>query len=161
LPGKLTALVGPSGAGKSTLIGLIERYYDVLAGAIIIDGQDIAKVRLTSLRDRIALVSQDVILFRASIRANILLGRPEAPNAEIEEAARNAMAHDFIMATTDGYDTILDDGGPSLSGGQRQRIAIARAMVRNARIILLDEATSSLDSESEHQVQIAFERLAK
>ena len=113
------------------------------------------------MRDQIALVSQDVILFRASIRDNIRYGRPEATDAEVEEAARNAMAHDFIVATRKGYDTILDDGGPSLSGGQRQRIAIARAMVRNARIILLDEATSSLDSESENHVQVAFERLTK
>jgi len=161
LPGKLTALVGPSGAGKTTIINLIERYYDVRAGRIVIDDQDIAKVRLASLRDQIALVSQDVVIFRASIRDNIRYGRPEATDAEIEETARNAMAHDFILATRLGYDTILDDGGPSLSGGQRQRIAIARAMVRNARIILLDEATSSLDSESEHHVQVAFERLTK
>ena len=129
-PARLTALVGPSGAGKTTIINLIERFYDVAAGRIAIDGQDIAKVRLASLRDQIALVSQDIVLFRASIRDNIRFGRPDATDAEVEEAARNAMAHDFILATKDGYDTILDDGGASLSGGQRQRIAIARAMLR-------------------------------
>jgi ATP-binding cassette subfamily B protein len=159
--GKVTALVGPSGAGKSTLVSLIERYYAPESGRIAIDGQDIAQVRLASLRDQIALVSQNVILFRASIRDNIRFGRLDASDATIEQAARNAMAHDFVMATANGYDTILDDGGPSLSGGQRQRIAIARAMLRNAPIILLDEATSSLDSESEHQIQIAFDRLTK
>jgi ATP-binding cassette subfamily B protein len=157
--GKTTALVGPSGSGKSTMIALIERFYDPDSGAVRIDGQDIAKVKLTTLRDAIALVSQDTYLFRDSIRENIRFGRPNATDSEIEAAARAAMAHDFIMATSNGYETMLGPEGTQLSGGQRQRIAIARAMLRNAPIILLDEATSSLDSESEHQVQVAFDRL--
>jgi ATP-binding cassette subfamily B protein len=159
--GQVTALVGPSGAGKSTIINLIERFYDVGSGLITIDGQDISKVRLASLRGQLSLVSQDTFLFRASIRDNIRFGRQNATDAEVEEAARNAMAHDFIMAMKQGYETDLDDGGVSLSGGQRQRLAIARAMLREAPINLLDEATSSLDSESEHQVQVAFDRLMR
>ena len=143
--GKVTALVGPSGSGKSTIISLIERYYDVQGGAITIDGQDIAKVRLASLRDNLALVSQDTVIFETTVRENIRFGRPSATNEEVEEAARNAMAEDFILALKSGYDEDLEDGGKSLSGGQRQRIAIARAMLRDAPIILLDEATSSLE----------------
>jgi ABC-type multidrug transport system fused ATPase/permease subunit len=157
--GTTTALVGPSGSGKSTMIALIERLYDVDAGRILIDGQDITEVSTTSLRDNMALVSQDTYLFRDTIRENIRFGRPTATDAEVEKAARDAMAHDFIMATDAGYDTQLGDQAARLSGGQRQRLAIARAMLRDAPIILLDEATSSLDSESEHQVQVAFDRL--
>lgn len=159
--GKTTALVGPSGAGKSTVISLIERFYDVGGGAVTIDGQNIAGVKLSSLRDHVAMVGQDTYLFRASIRENIRFGRPDATDAEVEQAARQAMAHDFITATANGYDTELGGQGMSLSGGQRQRLAIARAMLRDAPIVLLDEATSALDSESEHQVQIAFERLMR
>ncbi|HVY18797.1 MAG TPA: ABC transporter ATP-binding protein [Bauldia sp.] len=157
--GKTTALVGPSGSGKSTMITLIERFYDPIAGAVVIDGQNIARVKISSLRDAIALVSQDTYLFRDSIRENIRFGRPNATDAEVEAAARAAVAHDFILATANGYETTLGPGGTELSGGQRQRIAIARAMLRNAPIILLDEATSALDTESEHQVQTAFDRL--
>jgi ABC-type multidrug transport system fused ATPase/permease subunit len=141
------------------MIALIERLYDVDAGRILIDGQDITEVSTTSLRDNMALVSQDTYLFRDTIRENIRFGRPTATDAEVEKAARDAMAHDFIMATDGGYDTQLGDQAARLSGGQRQRLAIARAMLRDAPIILLDEATSSLDSESEHQVQVAFDRL--
>ena len=159
--GKTTALVGPSGSGKSTMISLIERFYDVGDGHVLIDGQDIAKVKLASLRDRVALVSQDTYLFRDTIRQNIRFGRPDASDAEIERAAKNAMAHDFIMATEKGYDTELGSQTSALSGGQRQRIAIARAMLRDAPIVLLDEATSALDTESEHQVQEAFTRLTR
>ena len=157
--GQTTALVGPSGAGKSTVIALIERFFDVDGGRVLIDGQNIAEVKLSSVRDHIALVSQDISLFHDTIRENIRFGRPDASDADIERAARNAMAHDFIMATVNGYDTRLGDNAMQLSGGQRQRIAIARAMLRDARIILLDEATSALDTESEHQVQLAFEHL--
>ncbi len=157
--GQTTALVGPSGAGKSTVIALIERFFDVDGGRVMIDGQNIAAVRLSSVRDHIALVSQDTVLFHDTIRENIRFGRPEASDADVERAAADAMAHDFILATENGYDTPLGDNAMQLSGGQRQRIAIARAMLRDARIILLDEATSALDTESEHQVQVAFERL--
>jgi subfamily B ATP-binding cassette protein MsbA len=157
--GKTTALVGPSGAGKSTMMGLIERFHDVDGGRILIDGQDIAAVKVSSLRDGIALVTQDTYLFRDTIRENIRFGRPEASDAEVEKAAKDAMAHDFIMATEAGYDTVLGDRAMQISGGQRQRVAIARAMLRDAPIVLLDEATSSLDSESEHHIQTAFDRL--
>ncbi len=157
--GKTTALVGPSGSGKSTMMSLIERFYDVTDGRIRIDGQDITTVDLASLRAQMAFVSQDTALFNASIRENIHFGRPEASLEEVEQAARDAMAHDFIVNLPEGYDTMLGDQGIRLSGGQRQRLAIARAMLRDAPIVLLDEATSSLDSESEHQIQVAFDRL--
>ena len=158
-PGKLTALVGPSGSGKSTIMNLIERFYDVTGGQITIDGQDISKVRIASLRDQIAIVGQHTSIFQDTIRENIRYGRPSATDEEVEAAARNAMAYDFIMDTSDGFDTMLEEGSSSLSGGQLQRIAIARAMLRDAPIVLLDEATSALDSESEFQVRVAFEHL--
>jgi subfamily B ATP-binding cassette protein MsbA len=157
--GEMTALVGPSGSGKSTVIALIERFYDVGAGRITIDGQNIADVNSTSLHRASSLVSQDTVLFNDTIRENIRFGRPEATDAEVEAAARDALAHDFIVARPEGYDTLIGGEATALSGGQRQRIAIARAMLRNAPIVLLDEATSSLDTESERQVQIAFARL--
>jgi ATP-binding cassette subfamily B protein len=159
--GRMTALVGPSGSGKSTIISLIERFYDVAGGQVTIDRQNIATVKTSSLRDSIALVGQDTYLFRDTIRENIRFGRPNATDAEVEKAAREAMAHDFILATENGYDTELGSQAAQLSGGQRQRLAIARAMLRDAPIVLLDEATSALDSESEHQVQVAFEHLMK
>jgi ATP-binding cassette subfamily B protein len=159
--GRMTALVGPSGSGKSTIISLIERFYDVAGGQVTIDRQNIATVKTSSLRDSIALVGQDTYLFRDTIRENIRFGRPNATDAEVEKAAREAMAHDFILATENGYDTELGSQAAQLSGGQRQRLAIARAMLRDAPIVLLDEATSALDSESEHQVQAAFEHLMK
>jgi ATP-binding cassette subfamily B protein len=158
-PGKMTALVGPSGSGKSTMIALTERFYDIDGGRILIDGQDISKVKMSSLRRAMSLVTQDTFLFNDTIRENIRFGRPEATDAEVEVAARDALAHDFIMARPEGYDTTIGGESTQLSGGQRQRIAIARAMLRDAPILLLDEATSSLDSESERQVQIAFARL--
>ncbi len=159
--GKMTALVGRSGSGKTTLMALIERFYEAKSGRVLIDGQDVSKVKLSSLRETISLVSQDVYLFSGTIKDNIALGRPEAPIAEIERAAKFAMAHDFIMATPRGYDTQVGEHGVQLSGGQRQRISIARAMLRDARVVLLDEATSSLDTESEQLVQVAFEHLMK
>lgn len=155
--GKTTALVGPSGAGKSTVISLIPRFYDPAEGEILIDGQDIAHVTKQSLRNGIAYVSQQPYLFEGTIRDNIRYGRPDATDAEIEEAARHAYAHDFILAQPLGYDTPVGENGVTLSGGQRQRLSIARALVRNAPILLLDEATSALDTESEHAVQKALD----
>ncbi|MFN7166359.1 MAG: ABC transporter ATP-binding protein [Pannonibacter sp.] len=157
--GKVTALVGGSGAGKSTTFSLIERFYDVTGGRVLIDGQDIRDVTLASLRDHIALVTQDTFLFDLSVRDNIALGRPGADDADIIRAAMDANAHEFIEALEQGYDTMVGEGGGRLSGGQRQRIAIARAMLRNAPILLLDEATSALDAESEAKVQGALKRL--
>jgi ATP-binding cassette subfamily B protein len=155
--GKTTALVGPSGAGKSTIINLIPRFYDPKAGQILIDGQDIAHVTKKSLREQLAYVSQQPYLFEGSIRDNIRYGRPDASDAEVEEAARLAYAHDFILAQPEGYDTPVGENGVTLSGGQRQRLSIARALVRNAPILLLDEATSALDTESEAAVQKALD----
>jgi subfamily B ATP-binding cassette protein MsbA len=151
--------VGPSGAGKSTVFNLLLRFYDCDSGTIAIDGHDIHGVTLESLRANIALVTQEAILFDESVADNIALGKPGATLAEIEAAARNAAAHDFIMEMPKGYDTRVGEGGLKLSGGQRQRIAIARAMLRGAPILLLDEATSALDTESERQVQEALSRL--
>ncbi len=157
--GKLTALVGPSGGGKSTVFNLIMRFYEAEHGKILIDGQDITAVARRSLRQHIAYVGQDVFLFRGSIRDNIAFGKPGASEDEIEAAARGAYAHDFIMAFPRGYDTPVGEHGLQLSGGQRQRISIARALIKNAPIILLDEATAALDSESELQVREAMEHL--
>src|SRR5579863_3270304 len=158
-PNMTTALVGPSGGGKSTILGLIQRFYAAQDGRLTIDGQDIATVDLASLRDKIAFVSQDVFLFRGSIRDNIALGRPGATEAEIIEAARHAHAHDFILQFATGYETNVGEHGAQLSGGQRQRIAIARAILKDAPILLLDEPTAALDSESEREVQKALEDL--
>ncbi|HXT05689.1 MAG TPA: ABC transporter ATP-binding protein [Roseiarcus sp.] len=160
-PDQTTALVGPSGGGKSTILGLIQRFYAPEAGRVLIDGQDASEVDLASLRDRIAFVSQDVFLFRGAVRDNIALGRPGATQAEIEAAARKAHAHDFIMALPDGYDANVGEQGLQLSGGQRQRIAIARALLKNAPILLLDEPTAALDSESEREVQAALDALQR
>ena len=158
-PGKTVALVGPSGAGKSTILNLILRFFDVQQGSVEIDGQDSRTVTLASLRQSMALVSQEVTLFNDTVRANILYGRSDASAEEVIDAAKSAAAHDFIMQLPLGYDTIVGERGLRLSGGQRQRIAIARAMLRNAPILLLDEATSALDSEAERQVQTALARL--
>ncbi|KEA04795.1 ABC transporter ATP-binding protein/permease [Agrobacterium sp. SHOUNA12C] len=155
--GQTTALVGPSGAGKSTVINLIPRFYDPKAGSILIDGQDISHVTKQSLREHLAYVSQQPYLFEGTIRDNIRYGRLEATDADIEEAARHAYAHDFILAQPQGYDTPVGENGVTLSGGQRQRLSIARALVRNAPILLLDEATSALDTESEAAVQKALD----
>jgi subfamily B ATP-binding cassette protein MsbA len=160
-PGSVTALVGPSGGGKSTILNLMLRFYEVDGGAIVIDGQNIAAVSRRSLRGQTAYVGQDVFLFRGSVRENIALGRPGAGDAEIVAAARAAYAHDFISAFPRGYDTPVGEHGTRLAGGERQRIAVARALLKDAPIILLDEATASLDSESERQVQRAIERLCQ
>ena len=161
MAGKTTALVGPSGGGKSTIISLIQRFYDAKKGKILVDGQDIRKVKIDSLRKSIAYVSQQPILFEGSIRENIRLGRPEATDDEVLEAARLAQAHEFIISQPEGYDTPVGEMGANLSGGQRQRLSIARAFLRDAPILLLDEATSALDNESERLVQAALEKLVK
>jgi subfamily B ATP-binding cassette protein MsbA len=159
--GKTVALVGPSGSGKSTALNLILRFYDVTGGGIEIDGQDVRRVTTNSLRDAMALVTQEPFLFDETIADNIGCGRPGASRAEIEDAARAAAAHEFILALPQGYETKVGEAGVRLSGGQRQRIAIARAILKNAPILLLDEATSSLDSESERVVQAALTELMR
>ncbi|HEX3673117.1 MAG TPA: ABC transporter ATP-binding protein [Rhizomicrobium sp.] len=159
LPGQKIALVGPSGAGKTTVFNLLLRFHDIDSGTIVIDGQDINDVTLSSLRDHIALVTQDPILFDETIAENIALGRRNATREEIMDAAKAAAAHEFIVAQPDGYDARVGESGLKLSGGQRQRIAIARAMLRNAPILLLDEATSALDTGSERLVQDALAKL--
>ncbi|MFC4455867.1 ABC transporter ATP-binding protein [Deinococcus sonorensis] len=157
--GQVVALVGPSGAGKSTLVGLIPRFYDVTQGQLLIDGTDVRELALHDLRAHVGLVPQETLLFSGTIHENILYGRPGASDAEVQQAARAANAHDFIVGFPDGYQTVVGERGVKLSGGQRQRVAIARALLKNPRILILDEATSALDSESEALVQDALERL--
>jgi subfamily B ATP-binding cassette protein MsbA len=157
--GEVVAIVGPSGAGKSTLANLLPRFYDVQSGAITIDGRDIREYTLASLRSQIAIVAQDTFLFNETAASNIRYGRRDATSQEVEEAARNAMADEFIRGMPAGYETLIGERGTRLSGGQRQRIAIARALLKNAPILILDEATSHLDTESERLVQEALARL--
>ena len=157
--GEILALVGPSGAGKSSLVNLIPRFFDVNEGAILIDGQDLRDVTIESLREQIGKVTQEVVLFNDSVRNNIAYGQPDVPMSRVEEAARMALAHDFILRMPDGYDTVIGEKGVRLSGGERQRLAIARAILKNAPILILDEATSALDTESEAFVQAALANL--
>ncbi|QKD01331.1 ABC transporter transmembrane domain-containing protein [Mesorhizobium loti] len=159
MPGETVAIVGPSGAGKSTVFSLILRFYDPETGKILIDGVDVRQADPVSVRERIAIVPQDVTIFAASARDNIGFGRPGASEAEIEAAAKDALADEFILRLENGYDSQVGERGVTLSGGQRQRVAIARAILRDAPILLLDEATSALDAESETLVQVALERL--
>ncbi len=160
-PGETVALVGPSGAGKTTIIQLIQRFYDPQEGAILFDGVDLRDMTREEFRGDIALVPQDPVIFATTARENIRFGRPGATDAEVEEAAKAAAAHDFLVALPDGYDSYVGERGVMLSGGQKQRIAIARAILRDAPVLLLDEATSALDAESEHLVQKAVEGLAE
>ncbi len=160
-PGRLTALVGPSGGGKTTILNLLLHFYEPERGRIVVDGQEISDVSRRSLREHIASVGQNVFLFRGTVRDNIAFGRPGASHDEIVAAAKAAYAHDFIMAFPRGYDTPVGEHGLQLSGGQRQRLAIARALIKDAPIILLDEATAALDSESERQVREAMDRLCE
>ncbi len=161
LPGQNVALVGPSGAGKTTLCNLIPRFYDVTSGRILVDGQDIQRITLRSLRGAIGMVQQDVYLFSGTVKENIAYGRPGASDQEIILAAKRAGAHEFITKLPDGYDTYIGERGVKLSGGQKQRLSIARVFLKNPPILILDEATSSLDNESELLVQHSLEELAK
>jgi subfamily B ATP-binding cassette protein MsbA len=160
-PGERLALVGTSGAGKTTLVNLLARFYDPTSGTVEIDGYDLRRVKVRSLRQQIGLVPQETILFRGTVRDNIAYARPDATLAEVVAAAQAANAHDFITALPQGYDTVLGDDGLELSGGQRQRLAIARALLNNPRLLILDEATSALDSESEALIQEAIDRIAR
>jgi subfamily B ATP-binding cassette protein MsbA len=157
--GEVLALVGPSGAGKSTLVNLIPRFFDATSGRILIDGCDLRDVTLSSLRRQVAQVTQETILFNDTVRNNIAYGQPDVHLKVVEEAAQNALAHDFILRMPQGYDTVIGEKGFRLSGGERQRLAIARAILKNAPILILDEATSSLDAESESLVQAALANL--
>ncbi len=157
--GEVIALVGPSGAGKSSLVNLIPRFFDVTAGRIVIDGYDLRDVSLASLRKQIGKVTQETILFNDTVRNNIAYGQPDVPLSKVQEAARMALAHDFILRMPEGYDTVIGEKGVRLSGGERQRLAIARAILKNAPILILDEATSALDTESEAFVQAALKNL--
>jgi subfamily B ATP-binding cassette protein MsbA len=157
--GEVVALVGPSGAGKSTLVNLLPRFYDVTAGEILLDEHDVRDLTLASLREQIGKVTQETVLFNDTVRNNIAYGRPEATMAQVEAAATAALAHGFIVGLPDGYDTMIGEHGARLSGGERQRLAIARALLKDAPILILDEATSSLDAESEAAVQAALGNL--
>jgi subfamily B ATP-binding cassette protein MsbA len=159
--GELLAVVGPSGAGKSTLINLIPRFFDVTSGRILIDGHDLRDLTLSSLRRQVAQVTQETILFNDTVHNNIAYGQPDAKRSVVEDAARNALAHDFILSMPEGYATVIGEKGFRLSGGEKQRIAIARAILKNAPILILDEATSALDNESESLVQAALANLMK
>ncbi|CAG0936548.1 putative ABC transporter ATP-binding protein [Thermoflexales bacterium] len=158
-PRQVIALLGATGSGKTSVVNLIPRFYDPTAGRITIDGRDIHTVSLNSLRSQIGMVLQETTLFAASIRENLAFGRPQATQLEIETAAKDAQAHEFIMQLPDGYDTEVGERGRTLSGGQKQRLAIARALLTDPRILILDDATSSVDSETEHLIQVALERV--
>jgi ABC-type multidrug transport system fused ATPase/permease subunit len=160
-PGQFVGIVGPTGAGKSTILSLLPRFYDPIAGQVLLDGRDIKTYKLKYLRDHIGYVLQDTILFRGTIAANISFGRPGATVEDVTAAARMANAHDFISRLPLGYETLVGDRGSTLSGGQRQRIGMARVIIRNSPILLLDEPTAALDSESEHLVIDALQRLMK
>jgi len=160
-PGEVIALVGPSGAGKSSLVNLIPRFFDVNEGRILIDGHDLRDVTIASLREQIGKVTQETVLFNDTVRNNIAYGQPDVPLSRVEEAARMALAHDFILNMPDGYNTKIGERGLRLSGGERQRLAIARAILKNAPILILDEATSALDTESEQYVQAALANLMR
>ncbi len=160
-PQQVVALLGSTGSGKTSVVNLIPRFYDPTAGRITIDGTDIRTVSLNSLRSQIGMVLQETTLFASTIRENISFGKPEATQDEIEAAAKDAQAHEFIMEMPDGYDTKVGERGRTLSGGQKQRLAIARALLTDPRILILDDATSSVDSETEHLIQVALERVMR
>jgi len=159
VPGQMVALVGPTGSGKSSVVSLIPRFYDPRGGAVRIDGRDIREFTLASLRSHIGIVMQETFLFSMTVRENITYGNPDAPFEAVEAAARAAKAHDFIMRMTDGYDTVIGERGVTLSGGQKQRLAIARALLIDPRVLILDDATASVDSDTEHEIQAALRAL--
>jgi ATP-binding cassette subfamily B protein len=159
--GEMTALVGPSGGGKSTIASLLARFWDVKSGRILVRGEDIRDVSLGSLMDNISMVFQRVYLFQDSVYNNIAIGRPDATREEVEEAAKKARCYDFIMKLPEGFDTVIGEGGASLSGGEKQRISIARCILKNAPIVILDEATSSVDADNERAIQEAISELCK
>ena len=158
-PDQVVALLGATGSGKSSIVNLIPRFYDPTAGRITIDGQDIQSVSVASLRAQIGMVLQETTLFAASVRENITFGKPDATQAELENAARLAQAEEFILRMPQGYDTLVGERGITLSGGQKQRLAVARALLTDPRILILDDATSSVDSETEHLIQMALEQV--
>jgi len=155
-PGKTVALIGHTGSGKTTLASLIPRFYDATVGSVVIDGADVREVTLASLRREIGVIAQDPFLFSAAVRENLTFGRPEATDAEVEEAARLAQAHEFIERLPNGYDTVIGERGITLSGGQRQRLAIARALVVDPRILILDDATASVDPSTEARIRLGL-----
>ncbi len=156
-----TAIVGPSGSGKTTICSLVARFYDPQGGRITVGGHDLKEFTCDSLLSNVSMVFQNVYLFHDTVRANICFGKPDATEEEMIEAAKKARCHDFIMAMPDGYDTVIGEGGGTLSGGEKQRISIARAMLKGAPIIILDEATASIDPENEHLIQFAISELTK
>jgi ATP-binding cassette subfamily B protein len=158
-PGQVVALLGPTGSGKSTIVSLLPRFYDPTQGRIMVDGHDIRKITLNSLRNQIGIVLQEATLFGGTVRENIAFGRPEATEEEIYVASQAAQAHEFIIQMDKGYETRIGERGVMLSGGQKQRLAIARALLLNPRLLILDDATSSVDTETEHLIQLAFQRL--
>jgi ABC-type multidrug transport system fused ATPase/permease subunit len=160
-PGETTAIVGPTGAGKSTLINLIPRFYDPTHGRVLIDGADVRDLDLHQVRRAIGIIFQETFLFSATVAENIAYGRPDAPREEIERAARAAQAHDFIMALERGYETVIGERGISLSGGQKQRLSIARAFLMNPRILILDDATAAVDSQTERLIQQAMREITR
>jgi ATP-binding cassette subfamily B protein/subfamily B ATP-binding cassette protein MsbA len=155
----MVALVGPSGVGKSTMVSLIPRFYDVKSGAVMLDGRDVRDLTLESLRRQVSIVLQDGFLFHGTVRENLIFGNPLATDQQITGAAKVANAHDFITVMPDGYDTLIGERGVKLSGGQKQRISIARAVLKDAPLLILDEATSAVDTETEFLIQQALERL--
>jgi ATP-binding cassette subfamily B protein len=160
-PGETIALVGPSGAGKTTLVNLIPRFYDASAGRVLVDGAEVRELDLNSLRRSVSVIFQETFLFSTTVAENIAYGKPHASREEIERCARAAQAHEFIAALEDGYDTIVGERGVSLSGGQRQRLAIARAFLMDPRILILDDATASVDSQTERLIQEAMRELCR
>jgi ABC-type multidrug transport system fused ATPase/permease subunit len=156
-PGEVVAVVGPSGAGKTSIANLLCRFYDPIHGRVLVDGPDLREVQLATLRNQVAVVLQDTFLFNSTVRENLLYGKPGATDEELHAAARAAYAHEFIQALPDGYDTEIGERGVRLSGGQKQRLALARAILANPRILILDEATSSVDAEAEYLIQQALD----